>query len=258
MPENIKILGERNSGTNFLAAILRGNFAVTIYPNADNLSPVVNYVSRQKYLPQFLRYRFMESSYNTDHLRRLATTGGWKHACITPRFLDTFARPNACHVLCIVRHPLAWARSMHKVPFHVSGRVSQDFSTFLNTPWRTRPRDELGSITLASPLCLWREKVQSYQRAAKTYEKLRIIRYEDLVLETEKTLDELGQKFPRKHRDIRIPMHDPRALVRSPEKFPDYQKKARATVFSELTPQAFTPFKTHIGTDLMHSFGYTV
>ncbi|MEE9454490.1 MAG: hypothetical protein V3V13_08940 [Paracoccaceae bacterium] len=257
MPKNIKILGERNSGTNFLTAIMRGNFAVTVHTNIGELSPAQNVIFKHKMILKTLRNKFIESSYETAHIRDLATQGGWKHACVTPRFIDAFARPNDCHILCIVRHPLAWARSMHKNPFHAFGLAPQDFTAFLNTPWRTRPRDELGSVTLASPLCLWREKLLSYQCHAKTYEKLRIICYEDLVLETAKTLGKLGQILPRKHPDIRIPVHDPRSFVDSTERFPDYQQKARVTDFSELSKQTYAPFETHIGTELMDSFGYT-
>lgn len=95
------------------------------------------------------RYQVVgERSSGTNFVKRLLgrntalTPGedlGWKHG-----FPHMRAVPANLAVICVVRSPLTWARSMHAKPWHTTPALQKlAFSDFIRAPWDTiidRPR----------------------------------------------------------------------------------------------------------------------
>lgn len=257
MSVRVKILGERNSGTNFLKDVLEDNFEVSVYPGIEERTRMQNFLLTRAVIPMKIRENMMERMEEKAHFERLSETGGWKHALVTPRFITGFFEPQGCQVICITRHPLAWARSMQANPFHAFGDVPADFDTFINTPWKTRARDELGGATLPSVLVLWREKLRAYLEYAEKYDDFYVLRYEDLLLNPEETFQRLSRFLPLKGKVPQLPTRVTRPFVANEQSSESYLAKARATSFAELFEEQYRPFKEFIGEELLERAGYT-
>ncbi|MEP3916971.1 hypothetical protein [Ascidiaceihabitans sp.] len=108
------------------------------------------------------RYQVLgERSSGTNFVKRLLgrnspltpTEGlGWKHS-----FANMRAIPADLAVVCVVRDPVDWVRSMHAKPWHTTPAMqSLPFSDFIRSPWDTiidRPRYFDGETeTLGQPL----------------------------------------------------------------------------------------------------------
>lgn len=254
---SVKILGERNSGTNFLRASLKDNFQISLFPSTLTNSRFQKFLLTRAVIPLKTRTNMMEQMEEKWHRDQLHTTGGWKHAKITSRFIEGFFMQNECHAICTIRHPLAWARSMQNNPFNVIGDVSEDFDIFINAPWRTRLRDEMDCKVLPSLLVLWREKVSKYIEYAAQYENFHIIRYEDLLLKPEESFHQLSQFLPLKTETPQLPTRHIRPFVTNEDTKDAYLIKARTTSLSELSEKTRKPFMEHIGQELIDTLGYS-
>ncbi|PIB25668.1 hypothetical protein BFP76_00610 [Amylibacter kogurei] len=96
------VFGERNSGTNFVDALLRNNF------------------------PQ------LGQSAN-DRITKFGFRYGWKHG-----FPQMIAAPDTTLAVVMFRSPERWAQSMHRQPWH-SAKYLRDisFSDFIRAPWQS-------------------------------------------------------------------------------------------------------------------------
>lgn len=186
----------------------------------------------------------------------MAATGGWKHALISPAFVEKFVEPQACQVFCAVRHPVAWAHSMHQNPFHAYGQVPKDFDTFLTTPWKPRPRDGLGKALLASPLLLWQKKVQSYVEFAAIHPNIHVVKYEDLLLDPQTVFPRIASILGPAKQTLRLPERRMRQFVSHELSTNDYREKVASTRFANLTKSQIRIFSSHLADDLIQKFGY--
>ena len=101
-PTELMVFGERNSGTNFIHALLQRNFPAFADAPGDRIG-------------QFgFRY-------------------GWKHG-----FPMMLAAPDHVLSICVFRHPETWLRSMHARPWHVAPALrAMTFEEFIRTEWHT-------------------------------------------------------------------------------------------------------------------------
>ena len=249
-------MGERNSGTNFLFKTIEKNFDVEMVANQLDISEFQKFILTRAIMPRSLGWKLREVFLDSRHRNRLAGFGGWKHAGLTPEFLEKFASASHHRVICIVRHPVAWSRSLHKNPFHAKSPVPDKFVDFLDTPWRPRSRDQLGPDVLASPLVLWREKVRGYLTFAAAQKNINIVRYEDLVLNSEKACQNLSEILGPPKSAFSLPEGRIRAFVDGELSFSEYQEKARSTGFASLTADERRLFDLHIGEELFQEFSY--
>lgn len=253
----VKILGERNSGTNFAAAVLSLNFDVSVIPQKMELTPYQNFVFSRRYVPARVKQRLAERYQNQSHTRTLAALGGWKHAALTPEYLASFGTHAHTRTLCVVRHPVSWVRSMHKNPFHAIGTVPKDFEDFIAAPWPLRPRDELGKAPLRSPLVLWEKKVRSYLAAAAHHKNVCVVKYEDLLLQPEKTTDSLSGFLGPLTGPVRLPKATVRAFGGGEGTADSYIKKVHTSTLGSLSLGQTRIFEQHISAELMQKFSYS-
>lgn len=103
LPETVMVFGERNSGTNHVAALLAQN--IPIFADSPGDRP------GQRGYPY-----------------------GWKHA-----FPNMVAAPSTTLAIGMFRDPETWVRSMHSRPWHAVPTLRKlPFADFLRTEWVTR------------------------------------------------------------------------------------------------------------------------
>ena len=157
----IKIYGERNTGTNYVSALVALNLAATQVPGG--IPPGVRRIHRALPGHQWVRDLYFACT----HRRNL----GWKHCVPDPdeRRLHTWkGEPGALVFVTLTKNPYAWLLSLHRRPYHPAHPRGLDFLTFLQTPWRTFGRDNMGRARLASPVELWNAKNRAYLALART------------------------------------------------------------------------------------------
>jgi hypothetical protein len=180
----VKIYGERNSGTNYLEKILAANFMVSFlkyYPNVMENS-----------ILRLVPYDFVQ---DIVHLKKQNKTLGWKHGCPPIKSINRNIKAET-RFICISKNPYAFLFSLYKRPYHMKGKKKDNFSSFLRSEWGLRRRDLLGEKRVKNPVLLWNRKYDSYVKLSEQYaSQVAIVRYEDLIFNGEDTLALLKEKL---------------------------------------------------------------
>lgn len=235
VPPRVKIFGERSTGTNFLASVIRENFDVELFPSSSGVE-----AEQTRALPSVWAGRWSsrratkEAIQDHNHFVEIPVNGGWKHAAATPRLVEEFLKPRQCVAICLVRHPVNWVRSMHRNPFHGIGKVPSDFSGFLRSPWIGLGRDELGDRWFETPFALYERKVASYRWLTSVYNRAFILRYEDVLFGAAETLSALPIWDFRKSEEVTLPSDSARSFGKAPLNLSQYRQKASAASYHEL------------------------
>ncbi|TCL08537.1 hypothetical protein BXY66_0574 [Shimia isoporae] len=207
----VKLLGERNSGTNVLEHLLRQVPDLHLFPSLPMLT-WRNTLGLHRPVSALWRYRAaQEETLDYWHKRALPHSGGWKHAAPTSDFHDQFLATQQPAVLVIIRHPAAWLRSMHRNPFHALTRVPTEFSAFIRHPWLCTERDGLSDRRLPDLPALYSKKLDGIARMLRTYSNSALIRFEDLQSAPVETLSVLGLPCPP---SFELPETDLRAFAK--------------------------------------------
>ncbi|WP_270727721.1 hypothetical protein [Shimia sp. Alg240-R146] len=235
----LKLLGERNSGTNLLDGILSQISGLHLYPNLPMLTwrDLARFHSPWKALTSYTAAR--EETLDRWHLRDLPTSGGWKHAAPNEAFHTEFLDHHQPAVLIILRHPAVWLRSMHRNPFHTLKPVPRDFSRFIRQEWLCVGRDSLEQRSLPNLPRLHAAKANAYSNLLSRYANSSLIRYEDLASDPTGTLAKIGIALPPQ---TKLPGNDARGFARRQSFGTDYAAAARQARFDLLSPTdaAFT------------------
>lgn len=192
----VKIVGERNTGTNFVEDIIRSNFSVEICPGNLPRHITRAYRFAYKYFPYSVARRLVEN----DRDRRFDTLfdryAGWKHARM-PNLPKTRARyPEGLGFIAITKNPYAWLQSLYRHPYqgtHHSPAHQLSFSEFLRTPWPT-VRREYGPAEYANPVQMWNDKVASYE-SLHSYGPALILPYEGVITDIEAFVRTVARSF---------------------------------------------------------------
>jgi len=235
----VKILGERNSGTNFLEDLLRENRPdLRLHDNIRTLPTPDCAPYPDGFFPRWDRQAAEEALLDHYHITTLSTSGGWKHAAPTDRFLKEFLTPTGAAVVILLRHPAAWLRSMQRNPFHSVCYLPRDISDFLRQPWLTMARDELPERLLPDIANLLAQKVARYQWLLDTWPNSTVIRHEDLARSPAATLATIGLSLGD---SPRVPTTDSRWFARAAPPEKSYSAQAGAASYTILNDadQAF-------------------
>ncbi|WP_395689188.1 hypothetical protein [Aestuariivirga sp.] len=154
----IKIFGERNSGTNALAAMIGANSASRLLPGTipELNTETAKHVARMRrngcsvhMIESEIDHAFKDQSINHQ----------WKH---TATNFDLYDIPADTHYVFIVRNPLSWVLSLFKSPYHILVERPQSFEAFYSMSWKTLGRDNL-AYEWCKPIDLYKFKLQSYR-----------------------------------------------------------------------------------------------
>ena len=189
----LKLLGERNSGTNLLETLLRDHYDLHLYPNTPIVGGKLIPTAPGGHIPEGIAGKAAREAVG-DHLHyvQLPESGGWKHAAPDERFYREFILPRDPAVLILIRHPASWLASMHRNPFHRLVHIPDDFSRFIRQPWLTLPRDGLGPRQYDTIIDMLAAKALAYDRLTIRHENSAVLRYEDLAQDPQSTLATLG------------------------------------------------------------------
>ena len=154
MKRLIKIYGERNTGTNYLAKIIELNLSAALLPGI--VPPLL--MKLQNKVPYFEQIR--DLYFTLTYSRNL----GWKHTVVkNDKKLSRYKKNNTdlCF-LTITKNPYSWLLSLYKRPYHFTRKsYEMSFEYFLKSPWRTLKRENAPKV-VPNPIELWNLKNSSY------------------------------------------------------------------------------------------------
>jgi hypothetical protein len=187
--KSIKIFGERNTGTNYLKELIRRNFDIEIIEGV----PTLNYMRLNKalfFLPKQKMIDYYFSSYRPASL-------GWKHAVPNTQSIyeDIRFNKDELGLIFLAKNPYAWLLSMYKRPHHYDGDVSKlSFYEFLSEPWPTLGRDNV-RVPLTSIIDAYNVKYRSYIEFVNASKSCLLLRYEDLILNTQDVINTISSEL---------------------------------------------------------------
>lgn len=215
-PINVKVFGERNSGTNYVEGLLRrqpefqlldGSISRYIAPlrkliktrllgvaGDQHLDPdriaahgyFANWLLRHRHLPQDVLW----SIYYGLTERQ---TFGWKHRRVDRERLVKIGRFHSTRFICIVRNPLAWLVSMRRRPYGMRLVPGCDWETFLGHNWCSRSYDTSPPVRYKSLMDLWNRKVRSSVEFCHAFDNAMLLRYEDLLEDHQAATERIAQ-----------------------------------------------------------------
>lgn len=169
--QRLKIYGERNTGTNYLAKLIELNLGVEQLPGVvpDWL------LNAQKQLPA--KEAIKDIYFSMTFRRNL----GWKHMLVKPAAeMGRYATGlDEVVFLTLTKNPYSWLLSLHRRPYHKDYFGKGEFEAFLTTPWKPVGRENLGRATV-TPIQLWNLKSASYIRLLEHLPTLHL-RFETLL-----------------------------------------------------------------------------
>jgi hypothetical protein len=192
MAAEIKIFGERNTGTNALKVLIEANSSTRVCPSvAAEIDP--HFQARMnltRYAPRRYRKRIRET-YIDSLFRRTPPRMAWKHTATRFGELQSL---DGCPIILMTRHPASWLLGLHRHPYHALIPVERDFAAFLRSKWRLVKRDNLGEQTVSPPE-LWNAKARSYleliERLSRRNMAFQVVRFEDFVVDQKAVFDDL-------------------------------------------------------------------
>lgn len=187
----LRSYGERNSGTHFVTALVKKNFAVTTLRNEN---PVGELFARMgKGLSAEDNGKFRLELMDIDCERTRQSDFGWKHGA--PPEMEIRSAPHAAHTLfiCVAKHPLPWLRSLHARPYSPLEDPPSDFHEFLRYQMPISRRDNLGAVERLGVVELWNAKNAAYARLPTIASRCIVIAYEEILRDPRAFLSKVGQ-----------------------------------------------------------------
>jgi hypothetical protein len=150
-----KIFGERNTGTNALAQLIRKNIGEIVCPGVVS-EVVADWPARLGSITGFDEpYRlFLQHAIIDDIFLDMPAECAFKHT--TPEFSPRFIEKEV-GIIFLVKNPYSWLVSMFRRPYGMLLPKADNFSIFLRRPWISLGRENLPRV-LASPIEMWNRK----------------------------------------------------------------------------------------------------
>ncbi|MEP3481111.1 MAG: hypothetical protein ABJZ55_17820 [Fuerstiella sp.] len=244
----VKIYGERNTGTNYLSALLDLNFRCRQLPGFVPKAVM----GLQLLLPgrEGVRDYWFEKTFS----RNL----GWKHMQVeaAERLQGIASFSAALHFLTLTKNPYSWLLSMHRRPYHQHHKTSLSLEEFLVTPWQLAGRDNV-SEPVSNPIELWNIKNRSYERLASRFPVLQLT-YEAVLCNPLETLQQIEDTFQlqRLNSDLKNYERSTKDSDRDAAYYRDHYLKERWR--SKLSRTAVATINQHLDAELVQQFGYSL
>jgi len=254
----IKVFGERNTGTNFVEALLKRNVDCEIV--SGNLSRYYSWRFSLAYrlLPYNQAFKYVERGRDKIFAKRFAIDGGWKHAK-TPNFPPNVeAYPAGMGLVAITKNPYAWLLSLHRRPYQgtIHTRANRlPFSQFIRLPWKTVGR-ECAETSYETPIRLWNDKVASYFILPQ-YAPTLIKRYEEVIVDIPHFLSDVSTTFETSSSiDLDIPSNSSKKDGRSTQDIIAYYKENHWR--SSISDEDMIFINKHLDLKTMEQIGYPI
>lgn len=222
----VKVYGERNSGTNFVEQMILRTFDIEIIWNIPDIPQERRRDIENSGLPTVSANCLVERIWDEIYYDYRLQHRGWKHEKLSDDRLADYeaAAAGKCGFVFVVRNPFDWSRSMQRNPFHVQQHVSQDFSEFIRSPWMLLKRDCIDKDYLATPVLLWKIKVAEYIRLASEGRGL-LVRYEDVLQKPDSVLAAFNTFFGADKSELTFPIKSARSFVSDTRTFTSFQSE---------------------------------
>jgi hypothetical protein len=191
----LKIFGERNTGTNAVTLLIEQNIGKIICPTMRQL--VEDWSDREALTFEFEEpFRsFLRHALVDDVFAAAPVEYRWKHTAL--EYSPDFAR-NGIGVIFLIKNPYSWVLSMYKRPYGLLLPRPDNFSRFLRYPWLALRRDNVPSV-LPCPLDLWNRKVSAYCSFGEYAERdgvlLLFLKFEEFVADQLGALSKIRVMF---------------------------------------------------------------
>lgn len=186
----LKIYGERNAGTNYLAKLIHANLDVVQLPGVP--PKPLNLLVRK--FPKLAIHEPIQDYY---FQRTFAKNLGWKHSLVQPvtELKKLKICENGIFFITISKNPYSWLLSLYKRPYHFYKRWEDkpDFETFLRSSVPVIPRENAPNV-FSNPVDVWNQKNASYIQLKNGFPTLNL-KYEELVLNPEEIINQISQAF---------------------------------------------------------------
>lgn len=248
--KKIKLYGERNTGTRYLARLIDHNVGGMLL---RGVAPRwITWV--QAVVPGTESAR--DAFFNRTFDRNL----GWKHSQVqVERLLGLGGLINDVHFVALVKNPYSWVLSMARRPYHRRGAASPGMNglqSMLTEKWPTVGREN-GPASYRDVIDLWNCKVGSYLELASRLPTT-LLSYEALVSDPAATLEKvrLAIKSSWSRGDFENLPESTKESGKDSGYYRDYYLNERWR--SELPEEAIALVNARVRTDLMSRFGYRV
>ncbi|MEL6957328.1 MAG: hypothetical protein AAGL89_00085 [Pseudomonadota bacterium] len=201
----LKIYGERNTGTNYLTALMESNFEALILSGRvdDRYWPVRVTRRLRRYWPQ-VAHKLHESARDRYFSRTFHHNLGWKHMNPDPQRIGDEALKSVRFVM-VVKNPYAWLCSLFKRPYHVGAKDVQ-FSDFLNRRLDVMERRENIGPNQLTPVEVWNAKIRGYRELVVAADHAMIVSYEDFLRDEQRMLSTVAQTLQIPQKSIYVPI----------------------------------------------------
>ena len=212
---NIKVFGERNTGTNFLCKLLRDNTNLNFlaHRSAVPLKDLKNELIQKHFTKTFLNKHLHKQlsclieDRLIDKLRSLEfdSTFGWKHAKINPYRIKECPLYEKTIFICLIRNPWRFTSALHKKPYNLFPSTKTSLEEFIKLSFLPNERDGIEDVFLINPVDFWNIKVSSYFHFKDVSSNVFIVYYEQLVKDPKFVLD-LVSPYCNVSKELKIPM----------------------------------------------------
>ena len=254
--EQVKIFGERNTGTNWLEDLIMKNYDIPVIHHRGIINQETTDFERDfiASLPKAQRV-FVEESVKDSIFYRATHLFGWKHSSVVSEILETHPKFRETAFIFLVKNPFSFIKSLHKRPYNTLVSLPKKVDEFVETPWPTLRRDYIDKAILNTPVELWNYKVSSYFDFLAKNDNAILIRYEALLENHEFLFDIIDEKFKLKAKS--------RTPILKSTKFDklntnDYQKKyLKSNPSSGLSQNSIELIQSVLDERLMKSCQYS-
>ena len=188
----LKLYGERNTGTTYLARLIEQNLDATLLPGTvpmawfDGAQPaaavLAHYGIEVQEFDELWRDLFFELNFET--------TLGWKHTLVVPEKLDPVPLAKEVVYVTLTKNPYSWLLSLYRRPYHRRSTPSDDLAGFVTTPWPT-VRRENHPEPFETPVHLWNQKNSSYLALANERTCMNLT-YETLLAQPREVIESIA------------------------------------------------------------------
>ena len=196
LPDDValKIYGERNTGTNYLTALMEQNLCAEILNGRVDDKDLLTQLTRRlhRFMPS-LTHRLHEAARDRFFEATFARNLGWKHMNPDIERIGPEALASV-RFLMVVKNPYAWLLSLYQRPYHI-GAKDVCFDDFLNRHLGVmQKRENIGPDPL-SPVEVWNCKMRGYQMLQAAAPHAIIVRYEDFLTDEFATLERVADRL---------------------------------------------------------------
>jgi len=257
--EHVKVFGERNSGTHYIASLLARNFHCRQLRGTADL-PRSTLLAALKGLAPDERLQWRERLTDENIHASLKDNFGWKHGCVPFNVLKRRDSPAGGILFIVVhKHPADWLKSFFRKPYNSLcplGKIS--FSEFIRRPWVASAKENLPHPIAKNPVDLWNTKHRSWLELRTSGYRALYFKNSDFLVSFEQTLAPMAPFLRRKRPNAPL-INVAKVTKGSPESMDDLKRKyVDASPFDSYSSEDRCFVEKHIDLSVLEALEYSM